>query len=137
MLFARTELAAIKSSNRLKSHRGFGLRRRNQRDQPLAQRDAYAALLRVSHGVRFEKRPHLQTNRFTNKRRHGVADDAELVRARDRELKPIRKALDARGFSRRERTVLRRVDEHEPILAEMRDDGAARLAVGSGACIGL
>jgi len=44
------------------------------------------------------------------------------------EPEPIREALDARGFARGERAVLRRVDEHEAVLAQMRDDGAARFA---------
>src|SRR6516162_1535350 len=49
------------------------------------------------------------------------------MRTRNGELKPIRKALYPRGFAWGERTVLRRMDEHKPILAEVGDDSAARL----------
>ena len=78
--------------------------------------------------IRTEKGAHFQTHRLGDERGHGVADDAELMGAGDGEPKPVREALDARGFARGERAVLRRVDEHEAVLAQVGDDGAARLA---------
>ena len=42
--------------------------------------------------------------------------------------KPVGETLDARRFPRSEGAILRGVDEHEPVLAEMCNDGAARFA---------
>src|ERR1019366_2571783 len=64
-------------------------------------------------------------NCFTYQGRDGIANHSELVRACDGKLKPIRETLDAGGFTRRERAVLRRVNEHQPVLAQVRNDGAA------------
>ncbi len=67
------------------------------------------------------------TNGLRDKRRHCVADEPELMRASDWKGEPVRKALHTRGFARSERAMLPRVDEHQPVLAEMSNDGGARL----------
>lgn len=46
-----------------------------------------------------EKFADFQADGFRDERRDGVADDSELMRAGDRELKPVREALDAGGFA--------------------------------------
>src|SRR5205085_43022 len=86
--------------------------------------------------ARIEKGAHFLTNRLADERRHGVADEAELMRARDREAEPIGEALHARGFARSERALLRGMDEAQAVLAEMRDDGGAKALAMHGAMRG-
>lgn len=58
-------------------------------------------------------------------RRDGVANEAEGVGVRTGKHEPVREALHAGRFARGERAVLCGVDEHQPILAQVRHDGGA------------
>ena len=68
---------------------------------------------------------HRVTDGFTDERRHRIANDSELMGAGDRKLEPVRECLRTRCLTGRERALLRGMDEHEPVLAEVRDNGAA------------
>ncbi len=60
-----------------------------------------------------------------NQWRDCIANDAELMSAGNRKLKPVRETLHTGSLARRERAVLCRMDEHQSVLAQMRDDGGA------------
>jgi hypothetical protein len=98
-LFRSAELAAIESGYFLKPRRSLSLRLWKQIAKPRRARLAVSLRPQLSRVLRVEKCAHFQTQCFANQGRHGVSDDAKLVRARDREAKPIGKALDACRFT--------------------------------------
>jgi len=79
---------------------------------------------RNARGMRsLQKLLHGQAYGLGHQRRDGVADETEGVGLRAREDKPVRETLHTGGLARGERAVLRGVDEHQPVLAQVRDDG--------------
>lgn len=71
-----------------------------------------------------------------SQRRDGIADEPELVGAGHRKFKPVGEALHAGGLARGEGAVLRGMDEHQSIPAQMGHDGRAQPVPGL-ACIAV
>jgi hypothetical protein len=68
-----------------------------------------------------------QSDRFSDERRHRIADQAESMRPGFGKTEPVREALHPGGFAWCQGSVLGGMDEHQPILAQMGDNGAARM----------
>src|SRR6478736_6728072 len=92
LLLGSAQLAAIESSDFLKSGRSLGLRLRNQIAKYRRGRLCVFPDPPLPRKVRSKKRAYFQTDCLTHKRWHGVSNDPELMRARHRKPKPIGKA---------------------------------------------